>query len=153
MRGERDDDARRAVIEALLGGESVSSAARIGKVARQTVYQWRDRGDPEIEAALERASELRAGGSVAKALAVVAPVSQPLSPDDNLALDGLRAVLKDDEEPGSTRVAAAKALLDHGHKMRIASKAGPGAPVGAPPKVQPDEMGADEAAARFRVVS
>ena len=119
------------MIEALTAGESVSSASRLAEVARQTIYQWRDRGDPEIAAALERAADLRAGGPVAAALAQAAPgsVSAVLSPDDELALEGLRAVLKDPEnEPGSTRVAAARALLDHGHKMRIAAKAGPGAP-------------------------
>src|SRR5687768_13605769 len=131
MRGERDETARRAVIEALNGGESVSAAARVAKIARRTIYQWRDRGDPEIEAALERAAEFRAAGPVATALAQAAPVQTNLSEDDKLALEGLREVLRDKEEAGSTKVQAAKALLDHGHKMRIAAKAGPGAPLAA----------------------
>lgn len=110
---DRDQVARKRVIDALNAGASVAAAARAGKVTRDTVYKWERRGgDEDLVRALEVA---RASGGRGRK-----PTPQPdATPVDaataaalrGLALGRLEKILRDDKAEASTHVAAAKVAL------------------------------------------
>lgn len=139
MRGERDERARAKVLEVLAAGGSVTAAAKAAGVARQTPYQWADRGDDEMRDAL--AGSKRRGRGEGKGDGPGAPRAAPARrekphADELLALDALREVARGERDgegcsPGA-HVNAAKALLEHHRKRREA--AAPKVGAGAPPR-------------------
>lgn len=137
MKGERDEVARSAVLAALAAGASVTAAARAGGVARQTPYQWADRGDEEMREALEAATrkKLPGGGDPTK-----------LHEDERLALETLRAVAqgeRDESGACTAQVQAARALLEHHRKRRQYAEATKiGAPPASAPRGNDDGLGA-----------
>jgi transposase-like protein len=148
MKGERDERARAKVLEVLASGGSVTAAAKAAGVARQTPYQWADRGDTEMADAL--AASKQRGRGEGKGDGPGAPRAAPARrekphPDENLALDTLREVARGNRDgegcsPGA-HVQAAKALLEHHRKRREEAKPKVGA--GAPPRT--GEAAADPA--------
>lgn len=128
MKGERDEVARRKVLEGLGRGLSVAAAARAAGVARQTVYQWRDRGDEEMGRAL--ASRGSPASDPPTPPAAAPPARQRAHKDERLALRALREIAEGGDSE-MCRVVAAKALLDHRRKLREAATPKPGA--AAPP--------------------
>lgn len=152
MRGERDERARAKVLEALGAGATVTAAARAAGVARQTPYQWADRGDTEMEGALAAAKARGRGTPVTEgepARRAPAPRAKP-NADESLALEALRTVAGESESD-MCRCVAAKALLDHHRKAREAAAPKPGA--GAPrPIPTHDEGGEDLGALITRIV-
>jgi transposase-like protein len=150
MRGERDEIARARVLEALRSGKSVTAAAKAGGVARQTPYQWADRGDAEMQAALEARARLRSDDEPAtpSAQAVAPPARGRLHKDERLALKALREVARGSDSD-MCRVGAAKALLDYRRKLRESAAAKPSAPPAAP---APGDSGEDAGAIITRIV-
>lgn len=146
MKGERDEAARAKVLAALGRGESVTAAAKAGGVARQTPYQWADRGDLEMRDALAaakrgvgpRPADREAGPPAPETPAP--PVRQKLHKDEKLALDALREVA-DGGESEMCRCVAAKALLEHHRKRRQDAEA---KKIAAPPPSLPPEGGDGE---------
>ena len=144
MKGERDERARAVVLAALASGQNVTAAARAAGVARQTPYQWADRGDLEMRdaiAAAKRGRPADAPPPIAGAPAAAAPpVRAKLHKDERLALETLRAVAegrRDGEGSSpSAHVNAAKALLEHHRKRRQDAQA---SKIGAPPPTVPQD--------------
>lgn len=150
MKGERDEAARAKVLAALGRGESVTAAAKAGGVARQTPYQWADRGDLEMRDALAAAKrgggprpadrdQERAPGPPAPSAPAPA-VRQKLHKDERLALEALREVAGGGESE-MCRVVASKALLEHHRKRRQDAEAKKIA--APPPSLPPDGDGED----------
>lgn len=140
MRGERDEVARRKVLEGLRRGLSVAAAARAAGVARQTVYQWRDRGDEEMGRALAS----RGSPASDPPTPAAPPARQRAHKDERLALRALREIAEGGDSE-MCRVVAAKALLDHRRKLREAATPKPGAaaPPGDPAAPRPGRSPAE----------
>ncbi|MBI9083351.1 MAG: hypothetical protein JEZ11_07115 [Desulfobacterales bacterium] len=88
-------------IVALLSCPSVPSAAREAKVSQRTLYRWLDLGP--FQRAYREARQKVVSHAVA---AIQGAMSE--------ATGTLRAVMKDSDAPASSRVAAARAVLDLG---------------------------------------
>lgn len=81
MAGKSKADARKVVLAALARGESISAAAKAAGVSRAAIYQWANRGDEEVKAALARVGQvspppaklLPDRGALAQALGVSLP--------------------------------------------------------------------------------
>ena len=116
MRGQRDQAARSAFLAALRGGATVTAAAKVARVSRKTPYQWVERHDAEVKAALEEAA---ARGGRGRRTDLVEPTHEPpgaVPPEDaaelrRLAVDRLRKVLGDDNQEAKDHIAAARVAL------------------------------------------
>lgn len=147
MKGERDEEARRKVLEVLAAGGSVTAAAKAAGIARQTPYQWADRKDEEMRLALAAAKRRGRGGGPAAGRAPAArpPHERPRKPnaDEALALETLRAVARGDRDGEDTspsaHVQAAKGLLDYHRKLRQDLTPTTSAKPSAPPAVPEDD--------------
>ena len=143
-RGIRNAAARAIVLEHLRAGGTVTEAAKLAGVTRQTVYNWRkrDKGDVEISAALPGAQ------AAAKAKA------RRGRADDlrKAAADALKGIAEDGDARDADRVQAAKALLQYVKPAGAQPEALEGPPPEPEEKRDDEEQGGDPTA-RFRVVS
>lgn len=94
MPAHADNDKRYKLAEALAAGATVAAAARAVGFSERTAYRLRR--DPEFQRMEDAARERQAQGAI--------------DPDERLALTTLRQVARDQDQPGTARVSAAKAL-------------------------------------------
>jgi len=156
--GQRDEKARRIVLEEIAAGASISAAARKAGIVRQAVYNWVNRGDAELAAALDAA---RRKGTISMGCSsrgapppaeVAACKAMTQAQLERLALDTMQALLRADHEP--TRLRAAERLYLIAQELpRDADAEQPDAPAaGSKPRARDKGLSPEAAAARFRVV-
>lgn len=103
MAGDVDPTAREKLMQALLEGQNNSEAARTSGYSRKHVKDLVKQ--PAFVRELERRRE-------------ALPPTPATDPDELTALDAARQIVKDEEQPGTARVAAAKLLLERVDKRR-----------------------------------
>jgi LmbE family N-acetylglucosaminyl deacetylase len=132
MKGQRDQAAREKVLEALRAGRNVTEATRAAGVHRGTPYQWAERGDAEIAAALAAGPGRGRATQQAKPRAPVTGEERPkVERLREAALDRLLRIIEDDGQRASDHVAAAKAALALSEQAKAASPSAPSARTGS----------------------
>jgi hypothetical protein len=136
MAGDVDPTKREKLFRALLEGQNHSQAAETCGYSRKHVKELVKQ--PAFARELERRR------------AALPPVQD--DPDEEMALEAAREIVKDDEQPGTARVQAAKLLLERVDKRRAPKAAPP--TTQEPTEVTPEKKRTEtpaEAAARFGI--
>jgi hypothetical protein len=103
LAGDVDPTKREKLLRALLEDPNNTKAAKASGYSRKHVKELVK--DPAFVRELERRR-------------AALPPPGPADPDEERALEAARAIVDDEEQPGTARVAAAKLLLDRVDKRR-----------------------------------